>query len=80
MPRIRRTAHGPGAVPASMLSRMTGTEQPPTALSLADETEHDSTATDQLAAKVRHATSDGPNEEPPFPDGPNGDEPPQGET
>jgi hypothetical protein len=63
-----------------MLEHMTGTEQPPTARSLADETEHDSTATDQLAARVREKTSGGPDEEPPFPDGPNGDEPPQGET
>ncbi|MEU6854894.1 hypothetical protein ABZ901_33800 [Actinacidiphila alni] len=62
---------------------MTGTEQPPpTPRSLADETRHDSTATDQLAARVRHDTAGGPDEEPPFPDGPNGDEPPaaRGET
>jgi hypothetical protein len=80
-PHAANTPNGgyPGHPFASMLWRMTGTQQPPTARPPADGSEHDSTATDQLAERVRHATSGGPDEEPPFPDGPNGDEPPAGQ-
>jgi hypothetical protein len=57
---------------------MTGTGGPPSAQSLAEETALDSTATDQLAARVARDSAAGPDEGPPFPEGPNGDRRPPG--
>lgn len=57
---------------------MTGTGGAATDQSLAEETALDSTATDQLAERVARESADVPDEEPPIPEGPNGDRRPPG--